>query len=48
MCDTGLFHIKIHDKLNESVDAASLAFFRIIFGCILLVSQLRFLWKGWD
>lgn len=34
-------------RLNEPVDAASLAFFRIVFGCIMLYSQLRFLIKGW-
>ena len=34
-------------KLCEPVDAASLAFFRIVFGSIMLYSQLRFLAKGW-
>lgn len=29
------------------MDAASLAFFRIVFGSIMLFSQLRFLYKGW-
>ncbi|MDN3547798.1 HTTM domain-containing protein [Mucilaginibacter aquaedulcis] len=38
---------KLTTKLNEPVDAASLAFFRIVFGAIMLFSQLRFLWKGW-
>jgi len=34
-------------KLNESVDSSSLAFFRIVFGIIMLVSQIRFVAKGW-
>ncbi|MBB5637970.1 hypothetical protein HDE68_003896 [Pedobacter cryoconitis] len=38
---------QLNRKLNEPVDAASLAFFRIVFGCIMLFSQLRFLSKGW-
>jgi len=39
--------LRITSKLNEPVDAASLAFFRIVFGSIMLISQLRFLYKGW-
>ena len=42
----GLYQ-KIADKLQEPVDAASLAFFRIVFGGVMLFSQLRFLFKGW-
>lgn len=38
---------QVNVKLNEPVDAASLAFFRIVFGGIMLFSQLRFLWKDW-
>lgn len=34
-------------KLQEQIDPASLAFFRIVFGLILLFGQLRFLSKGW-
>ncbi|HEY0245205.1 MAG TPA: HTTM domain-containing protein [Mucilaginibacter sp.] len=38
---------KLTVRLNEPVDAASLAFFRIVFGSVMLFSQLRFLLKGW-
>ena len=38
---------KLHEKLHEPVDAASLAFFRIIFGSVMLFSQVRFLCNGW-
>ena len=41
-----LYH-KFYDKLQEPVDAASLAFFRIVFGGVMLFSQLRFLINGW-
>ena len=34
-------------KLQEPVDAASLAFFRIVFGAVMLFSQVRFLLNGW-
>lgn len=37
----------LNKKLQEPVDAASLAFFRIVFGCIMLFSQVRFISKGW-
>ncbi|MGC4023597.1 MAG: HTTM domain-containing protein [Cyclobacteriaceae bacterium] len=39
--------LKLSNKLNEPVDAASLAFFRILFGLIMLISQVRFILKGW-
>lgn len=35
------------EKLNEPVDPAPLAFFRIVFGCIMLYSTIRFVAKGW-
>ncbi|MBS1645360.1 MAG: HTTM domain-containing protein [Bacteroidetes bacterium] len=38
---------RIIGTLQEPTDAASLAFFRILFGCILLFAQIRFLAKGW-
>src|SRR6218665_486188 len=38
---------RVSDKLNEPVDAASLAFFTITFPLIILFTQLRFLQKGW-
>lgn len=38
---------KILDKLNELVDGASLAFFRIVFGSVMLYSTIRFVLKGW-
>ena len=38
---------KLCHKLQEPVDAASLAFFRIIFGSVMLFSQVRFLVNGW-
>ncbi len=34
-------------RLLEPRDAASLAVFRVLFGTILSVSSLRFLWNGW-
>ncbi len=44
--NSGLF-AQLKDKLNEQIDSASLAFFRIVFGCVMLYSQIRFLCKGW-
>lgn len=38
---------KLAGKLNEPVDTAALAFFRIVFGGVMLFSQLRFLLRGW-
>jgi hypothetical protein len=38
---------QLRDKLHEPVDAASLAFFRIVFGSVMLFSQVRFLVNGW-
>src|SRR5580704_13018194 len=35
------------DRLYAPADAASLAFFRIIFALVMLFSQIRFLAKGW-
>jgi len=43
---SGLYQ-NIINKLKEPVDAASLAFFRIVFGCVMLFSQVRFLLSGW-
>src|ERR1700761_6440567 len=37
----------ILDKLYAPADAASLAFFRITFACIMLYSQIRFIANGW-
>ena len=46
MHQTGLYK-KLINKLKEPVDVASLALFRIVFGCIMLFSQVRFLANGW-
>ena len=35
------------DKLYAPADAASLAFFRVVFACIMLYSQVRFIVNGW-
>lgn len=43
---SALYH-KINNKLKEPVDAASLAFFRIVFGIVMLFSQVRFVANGW-
>ena len=37
----------LQQKLLEPRDAASLAVFRFLFGAILSVSAVRFLWNGW-
>ncbi|WP_017258658.1 HTTM domain-containing protein [Pedobacter arcticus] len=44
---SGYYFSALKNKLSEPIDAASLAFFRILFGCIMLFSQVRFLSKGW-
>jgi vitamin K-dependent gamma-carboxylase len=38
---------KARTKLLEPRDAASLAVFRFLFGTILCLSSVRFLWNGW-
>ena len=38
---------KVQARLLEPRDAASLAAFRFLFGAILCVSSVRFLWNGW-
>lgn len=46
--ETFPFSVKyIMDKLYAPADAASLAFFRIVFACIMLYSQIRFIANGW-
>lgn len=35
------------ERLNRPVDLASLAAFRIVFGLVLFVGQVRFLFSGW-
>ena len=37
----------LRTRLLEPIDAASLAAFRFLFGAILSVSSVRFLWNGW-
>lgn len=37
----------LRNRLLEPRDAASLAVFRFLFGAILCVSSVRFLWNGW-
>jgi hypothetical protein len=39
--------ITLRSRLLEPRDAASLAAFRFLFGTILCVSSVRFLWNGW-
>jgi len=34
-------------RCNEPVDGASLAFFRILFGCLMAFAMVRLLLKGW-
>jgi hypothetical protein len=38
---------KLQTRLLEPRDAASLAAFRFLFGLILCVSSVRFVWNGW-
>ena len=38
---------RIRARLLEPRDAASLAVFRILFGSLLCLSSVRFLWNGW-
>ena len=37
----------LQNQLLEPRDAASLAVFRFLFGAILSLSAVRFLWNGW-
>ncbi len=38
---------ELRERLLEPRDAASLAAFRFLFGAILCLSSIRFLWNGW-
>src|SRR5262245_13452176 len=38
---------RVLSGLSSPVDSASLAVFRILFGCVMGVAMIRFLLKGW-
>lgn len=38
---------QFHTKLHQNTDIAPLVVFRIIFGCVMAISVLRFAWNGW-
>jgi hypothetical protein len=39
--------ISLQKHINSPVSIAPLAAFRILFGCIMLISTIRFMAKGW-
>ena len=45
--DRSVLYRKLTHKLQEPLDTASLAFFRIVFGCVMLFSTIRFMANGW-